>query len=92
MADSNFPFWNQDLTHLAYLAKWDAKILDVDQTLPAWSPTENKKLNADDDEANRVVYGILRVTTIKNFRHLIENHVAGDTRGIYATIFKRFMS
>ena len=92
LADSNFPFWNQDLTHLAYLVKWDAKILDVDQILPAWSPAEEKKLNADDDEANRVAYGVLRVTTIKNFRHLIGNHVAGDTRGIYATLFKRCMA
>ena len=32
-------------------------------------------------------------TIIKNFRrHLIGNHVAGDTRGIDATLFKRFMS
>ena len=30
LTDSNFPFWNQDLTHLAYLVKWDPKILDVD--------------------------------------------------------------
>ena len=35
---------------------------------------------------------LLRVTTIKNSRRLIGNHVAGDTRGMYATLFKRFMS
>ena len=60
LTDSNFPFWSQDLTHLAYLVKWDPKILDADQTLPAWGPAEEKKLNADDDEANRVAYGVAR--------------------------------